>query len=279
MEDKKNAEFGLFSLDDPGYYYSQAICENNNSLYCIVWIQGVEPQPFSEIKEALHIRADSILLIDSYLIPTFFNMNLKGKLIVFSESFCRTKENKNLLKLVFFHSDSEGVIVINPFKDIQRKCLDLMEKEYTLSRDKFYSPIIINLLSNFLLLSTHYTYYEVVQSRFIDYGVQFTRLVEKCVLKEKKTSFYAEKIGVTEKTLTKSLQLIFERTPKEIIKNRIIFESVRLLLFSDKNLTQIAYEAGFDVSYFLKFFSRNTGLTPKAFREKYVDILKMPKYV
>jgi AraC family transcriptional activator of pobA len=281
MDDKKNMGFGLFSLDDPDYYYSHPIHEDNTPQYYIIWIQEVASYLPSEIKEMLHVKVNSVLLVDSYLIPTFFNMNLKGKLIVFSESFCKTKENTNLLKLVFFHNNSEGVIIIEPFRDVQRECLSLMESEYALPRDKFYSSLIINLLSNFLLLSTHYAYYDeqVVQSRFIDYAVQFEELVEAYSLREKTVSFYARKIGVTEKTLTKSLQLIFNKSPKEIIKNRIIFESIRLLIFSDKNMTQIAHEAGFDASYFLKFFSQNTGLTPKLFKEKYIEILKLAKYV
>jgi AraC-like DNA-binding protein len=281
MDDKKDIGFSLFSLDDPDYYYSHSIHEDNTPLYYIIWIQEVDSHLSLEVKEVLHVKANSILLVDSYLIPTFFNMNLKGKLIVFSESFCHTKEETNLLKLVFFHNNSEGVIIIEPFKDVQRKCLDLMEREYVLPRDKFYSSLIINLLSNFLLLSTHYAYYDeqVVQSRFIDYAVRFEELVETYSLREKKVSFYAQKIGITEKTLTKSLQLIFSKSPKEIIKNRIIFESIRLLIFSDKNMTQIAHETGFDVSYFLKFFSQNTGSTPKLFKERYLEILKMAKYV
>jgi AraC-like DNA-binding protein len=281
MEITQNAEFGLFSLDDPDFYYSHPIHKDNTPLYYIIWIQEIDPYLSSEIKEVLHVKTDSILLVDSFLISIFFNMNLKGKLIVFSESFCKTKENTNLLKLVFFHNNWDGVIVIEPFRDIQRECLNLIEKEYVLAHDKFHSSIMLNLLSNFLLLSTHYTYYDeqLVQSRFIDYAVQFEELVEMYSLREKKVSFYAKKIGVTEKTLTKSLQLIFNKSPKDIIKDRIIFESIRLLIFSDKNITQIAHETGFDVSYFHKFFFHNTGFAPKLFKEKYVEILKMAKHV
>jgi AraC-like DNA-binding protein len=116
------------------------------------------------------------------------------------------------------------------------------------------------------------------QSLFIDYAVQFEELVETFSLKEKTVAFYAQKIGVTEKTLAKSLQLIFNKTPKTIIKNRILFEIIRLLVFTDKNITQIAHETGFDVSYFIKFFFQNIKMSPKAFREKYVAIFKMCGY-
>jgi AraC-like DNA-binding protein len=277
MKDKNENDFWIFSLNDPICYHSRFIHDTEFSLYYLIWIQEVNPLLSSELKEVLHIKPDSILLIDSYLVPVFLNMDLKGKLIVFSEAFCKTKENTNLLKLVFFHNNWDGVIAVDSFNENQRKCLNLIEKEYYANKDKLHSTILLNLLINFLLLATHYTYYDeqLVQSHYIDYAVQFEEMVNSLSLKEKTVAYYAQKMGITEKTLSKSLQLIFNLSPKTIIRNRIIFESIRLLLFTESNITQIAHKTGFDVSYFIKFFFQNTGMQPRAFREKFVELLRI----
>jgi AraC-like DNA-binding protein len=277
MEDKNDMGFWIFRMENPEYYRLHQVQENQDSLFYILWIQEIHSSISSEIMEVLYVKPDSILLIDPLLIPFFFSLHLKGQLIVFSESFCKTKENMDLLKLVFFRPHAEGVLAIEPFNDSQRECLHLMEMEYAAPYDSFEPAILLNLLSNFLLLTTSYTHYNehLAHSHFLNYALQFENLVEKYVLTEKKVSFYTLKIGITEKTLTKSLQLIFNTSPKTIIKNRIIFRVKRSLIFSDKNITQIAHEAGFDVSYFVKFFSQETGMSPKAFREKYVALVNI----
>ena len=271
MEDKNDMGFWIFPLENPEYYRLQPLQENQDSLFYILWIQEIHSSISSEVMKLLPIKSDSILLVDPPLIPFFLSLHLKGQLIVFSEFFCKTKENMDLLKLVFFRPHAEGVLAIEPFNDSQRECLHLMEMEYAALYDSFQPAILLNLLSNFLLLTTNYTHYNehLAQSHFLNYALQFENLVEKYVLTEKRISFYTLKIGITEKTLTKSLQLIFNTSPKTIIKNRIIFMVKRSLVFSDKSITQIAHESGFDVSYFVKFFSQETGMSPKTFREKY----------
>ncbi|MCL1938785.1 MAG: helix-turn-helix domain-containing protein [Candidatus Azobacteroides sp.] len=277
MENKNNMGFWTFPMENPEYYHLHRMQENQASLFYILWIQEIHSPLSPEITELLHIRPDAILLVDAYLIPFFFSLNLKGQLIVFSESFCRTKENMDLLKLVFFHCHDEGVVEIDTLNESQHECLHLMEMEYNAPYDSFQPAILLNLLSNFLLLTTSYTYYDeqLMQSHFLDYALQFENLVDKYALTEKKIPFYAFQIGITEKTLVKSLQLIFNTSPKAIIKNRIIFLTRRMVVFSEKSITQIAHEAGFDVSYFVKFFFQATGMSPKAFREKYAALFNV----
>ncbi len=55
----------------------------------------------------------------------------------------------------------------------------------------------------------------------------------------------------------------------EIIIDRLILEAKRLLIYSDLNNKEVAYELNYeDPSYFARIFRRKTGLTPSAFRKQ-----------
>ena len=51
-----------------------------------------------------------------------------------------------------------------------------------------------------------------------------------------------------------------------------ITEAEKLLVSSDKTVTEIAYETGFSSSsYFIKIFERYKGMPPSAFRKKFLS--------
>ena len=54
------------------------------------------------------------------------------------------------------------------------------------------------------------------------------------------------------------------------LRGRLILESKRLLAHSDLNVSEIAYQLGFeDPSYFTRLFRQVEGLSPREFREEY----------
>jgi AraC family transcriptional activator of pobA len=65
-------------------------------------------------------------------------------------------------------------------------------------------------------------------------------------------------------TVTKA---ITEKTVSELINDQIILESKRYLLATGDQIKEIAFHLGFeDISYFIRFFKKQTGYTPEAFR-------------
>lgn len=81
-------------------------------------------------------------------------------------------------------------------------------------------------------------------------------------------SWYAETLGVTPKTLSGICRKLMAKTAGAIITERLTAESKRLLLYSDQNLGEVAYELGFaDPSHFNKFFKRQTGVLPSIYRK------------
>lgn len=81
---------------------------------------------------------------------------------------------------------------------------------------------------------------------------------------------YAELLFVTPKNLSKKIGLISKSTPNDIIKDRIILESKRLLAHTKMTVKEIAYSLNYeDDAYFVRFFTKNTGISPLSFRKQF----------
>jgi AraC family transcriptional activator of pobA len=79
---------------------------------------------------------------------------------------------------------------------------------------------------------------------------------------------YADKLGVSPKSLTKHFQKSGATTPSDFIKNRIILEAKRMLLYTDNSIKHIAYDLGFnDPAYFTRFFTKAEKKSPKQFQK------------
>ncbi|GAB6010090.1 helix-turn-helix domain-containing protein [Dysgonomonas reticulitermitis] len=273
--DKNNIELWIFSLDDPQIYKFYTQHANNTPLYYILYIKDCRKDYSMETKNILHLKDNSILLLDTYLVPLFCHLQLNGYLIVLSEAFCEYDKNKALLKLCFFHDKPEGIIDMGCVNESQKICMELLYTEYCSPYDDgLQSQVLQNLMVNIALLSPVVSYKGQFKSgHYLNYALQFTDLAETHAFSEKKRAFYAGKIGITEKELSKSLQLIFHKSFKEILSDRVQIKAMNLLVFSDKTITQIARELGFELSHFLDYFYRKKGMYPKDFRQNIRKII------
>ena len=74
-------------------------------------------------------------------------------------------------------------------------------------------------------------------------------------------------MNISTKTLYNNVMEVAHITPLQMIDNRIILESKRMLKYTGLRVTEIAYQLGFnDPSYFVKFFKKQTGCLPLEFR-------------
>ncbi|MCT4700067.1 helix-turn-helix domain-containing protein [Tenacibaculum haliotis] len=96
----------------------------------------------------------------------------------------------------------------------------------------------------------------------------FSLLVEQNFKKLHSVTDYANRLGISPKSLTKHFQKTKTDTPSDFIKNRIIIEAKRQLLYSTEAIKNIAFDLGFnDPAYFSRFFTKATGQSPKQFQQ------------
>jgi AraC-like DNA-binding protein len=81
---------------------------------------------------------------------------------------------------------------------------------------------------------------------------------------------YASMLGCSEKTLNRATRAVADVSAKALLTGRIVLEAKRLLAHTADPVAVIAAELGFDeATNFVKFFRREAGLTPGAFRARY----------
>jgi AraC family transcriptional activator of pobA len=94
-------------------------------------------------------------------------------------------------------------------------------------------------------------------------AARFRRLVEQHLHEQRPISFYADQMGLTERTLTRLCRQHLGTSPHTYVQTRLAFEARRLLLYTNGTVAQIAEQLGFvDPSYFARFYRRLTGRAP-----------------
>jgi AraC family transcriptional activator of pobA len=98
----------------------------------------------------------------------------------------------------------------------------------------------------------------------------FSTLVEQNFKQLHSVTEYANRLGISPKSLTKHLQLLGTIKPSEFIKNRIILEAKRQLIYSDESVKHIAFNLGFnDPAYFTRFFTKAIEKSPLQFKNDF----------
>ena len=93
------------------------------------------------------------------------------------------------------------------------------------------------------------------------------KIVTETISDNKTVSDYAKSLNLTNEKLVEICQESYGQGPKALILEKKITEAKRLLYFTDKTISEIAYDLGFDDnSYFSRLFKLKTGISPTDFK-------------
>lgn len=97
---------------------------------------------------------------------------------------------------------------------------------------------------------------------------QFIKLVTEHHATERNMTFYADKLFLTPKYLSKLVKSISGRSAPDWINSFVILEAKNMLKYSDMTIKGIVYKLHFaNQSVFYKFFKSHTGMTPSEYRD------------
>jgi AraC family transcriptional activator of pobA len=92
-------------------------------------------------------------------------------------------------------------------------------------------------------------------------------LLEKNFRKQRLLGFYAQKLAMTPDRLNDHVKRATGVTAGHLIRQRVLTEAKRQLVFTTEPIHEIAYDLGFsDPSHFARFFRKQTTTTPQDFR-------------
>lgn len=102
----------------------------------------------------------------------------------------------------------------------------------------------------------------------------FLKILEENFRRPEGVEFYAEKLFMSSRNLNLITQNILQQSVSEIIETRKLIEAKNLLTSTDKNISEIGFELGYnEKSYFTSVFKKKSGQTPSEFREEMRKLL------
>ncbi len=98
---------------------------------------------------------------------------------------------------------------------------------------------------------------------------QLRALIDEFFRREHQLGFYAEKLGMTVGRLNDHVKRATGVTAGHLIRQRLLTEAERQLVFTTQPIQDVAQELGFsDPSHFARFFRQHTATTPHEFRDQ-----------
>ncbi len=250
---------------------------HRTGFYHILWFQKGSPTHLVDFNP-VKIKPNTILFLNKDTVQRFDKKGgFDGKAILFTDSFfCKTDADIKYLRSSILFNDLFSVSQIQMSKtaSLFAHLFQLMEIELENEKDISQPDILKNLLHNFLLLSERerrkQNFTEIKKSADLDYVMLFKDLLESNYRKLKQVSNYAKKISVTEKRLNQATSKILDKSPKQMIDERVMLEAKRLLAHTNESVKEIGFDLGFDEpTNFIKYFRKHSNSTPVEFREQF----------
>ena len=200
----------------------------------------------------------------------------EGYVINFSTSFFNTfllngayPEN-----FPFFRGDLKEAVIDLP-KALHAKIFLLFEEIIKESENKAPQTadmIRVLMLQAFILVSRLSTGNSAPASYNQTLLKSFQKLIELNYASLKLPKDYADLLYITPNHLNAVCKDLLGVQAGEVIRNRVLLETKRLLTNPQLSIAEIAFKLNFsDNSYFTKFFKKAEGITPEEFRKKILN--------
>lgn len=189
------------------------------------------------------------------------------------EFYCIKDHDKEVgcAGLLFFGNQHIPVLGLNDKQQESYTMLHHVFLEEFEHNDAIQSEMLRILLARFIIKTTRLLKTKTSTVATTDTKQDMIRhynvLVEEHFKKEHSVAFYAEKLFKSPKTLSNTFSKI-NKSPLQIIHDRIILEAKRQLTYTEKTTKEIAYDIGFDdASHLSRLFKKQTGMSPTLYKE------------
>jgi AraC-like DNA-binding protein len=258
----------------------QAIKPHIHSFYQVIWFKKGIGKHSVDFKE-YDVFDNAIFFVAPNQVHYFDeNTDYEGVLIHFNEIFL--VQNQSQMEFFLNHNlfnnqyQQPSCCIGTGIDDILDKYVSQMKQELE-NENSFGKELILkNYLQSFLIQiqrrknefekSADPSFPMMDEKRM--QLVRFTTLIDENYKKGYSVAEYARLLHISSRSLSDLTQQQLNKTPSQMIQERIILEAQRLLLYSNLNINQVGYRLGFDdASYFVKYFKKYTGVSPSEFKK------------
>lgn len=251
-----------------------------HSFYQIVWfIRGIGKH-YVDFRE-YPVEDNMLFFVSPGQIHWFDkNSHFDGIIIHFNENFLSDEEqNDNIfLKYNIFNAfDAKPCFkVCDTCAQSLSNIIAEIQEELTHKNDFAHSEYLNHLIKLFLIqvqrMGKRESNMQLQPNNNVHRTfVKFRQMIENHYRRIHTAKEYAFYMNITTKTLYNNVMEVAHITPLQMIDDRIILESKRMLKHTSLKVKEIAYQLGFeDPSYFVKFFKKHAGCLPLEFRDSNV---------
>ncbi|TKC62105.1 helix-turn-helix domain-containing protein [Pedobacter hiemivivus] len=248
--------------------------DGTNKYFTIVWNRGDQ--------QRITIDGEQFDFPQQTILPLMFNQSFSFERSSdltawqFNREFYCIIDHDSEVSCVGFLFGIGTNLFINLDEASQQKLLLLLNmfvSELNTS-DHMQNDMLVMLLKRLIITVTQLAKSEYIpdmrqQNERFNIIRKFNLLVEGNFHNEHSVNFYAQKLNKSPKTLSNLFALFDQKTPIQLIQERIIIEAKRLLYYTDKSAKEITYDLGFeDPAYFCNFFKKHTSFSPIGYRNK-----------
>jgi AraC family transcriptional activator of pobA len=198
--------------------------------------------------------------------------DLQVTTLIFQEAFLNEFFADKLFtyRLIYFYQLHHPLTMSIDETEIQKYCSLLTEIKTELISSKTDSVHIIRSLLYYLLQTLNRRYSDQhsfsIKTTRDNFAFLFKNLMEIHIKDKQRVADYAELLGISRISLNKAVKAQFNITASQLLKQRLTFEIQNLLIYSNKTISEIAYELNFpEPNHLVRFFKAQTGLTTTAF--------------
>jgi len=247
---------------------------HKHRFYEILWTEKGKSKQIIDYNE-YEVKPNSLFFISPNQVHYFEQWKpLSGGTILFTEDFyLLNRSNKDaLFELSFLDNLYSNPCIPFPAREFSQVLHLIREIEREQCHENKSNEIIQSYLHILLAdvqrhLDKNITIYN--SKKYLMLFKFFKAELEKHFEENETASFYAEKLRITQHHLNLICKEITNNTATNIIQARSILEAKRLLTFTDKTVSEIAFQLNYnDSSHFAKMFRSHTTLTPQQFKKE-----------
>lgn len=245
----------------------------HTSLFQIFYIEKGYGKLMIEHKEFEFKDACLMLIPENTLHGFEYEEKIQGTVLTISVSFLEQlfkynpKINLELSKLRILKLDENKA----DFQFINSLIEKIKEEifSYLPERAFMLQSLFTTFLTSIFRITQAQNEEKIIQNqRSLDIFKLFVNRIKNSRKPQKTIAEYAKEIGITPIHLNRVCQNITQKTANQVVNDFFVSEAQRLLLHTSLSISEVAYQLNFeDAAYFSRLFKKNTGLSPKEFRE------------